>query len=84
MSEDFGFYFEDTADVKELEGSKEAAIEAAKHLYNRINTLLIKLEENPEKTTINWPNRSKHIAAFRAELLDVLQGAGIMQTTESR
>ncbi len=76
---DFGFFFEDdpTETIAQHESTKESAVNAAKHLYERINALLIKLESNPDKPTINWPDRPKHVAKFREELLGILLAAGI-------
>lgn len=76
---DFGFFFEDdpTETISKAESSRESAVEAAKKLYERIDALLVKLESNPEKPTINWPDRDKHVAKFRKELQDILKRAGI-------
>lgn len=79
MSEDFGFYFDDdqSETIIKIESSRETAVAAAKKLYERVDSLLTKLEENPEKPTINWPDRTKHVAKFRKELKGILKAAGI-------
>lgn len=75
--EDFGFFFEDdqTETITTIESTKQTAVEACKELYARIDVLLRKLESNPEKPTINWPDRPKHVAKFRAELQSILDRA---------
>jgi hypothetical protein len=74
---DFGFFFEDdqSQTISKAETSRETAVVAANKLYERINTLLVKLEENPDKPTINWPDRVNHIAKFRKELQSILNAA---------
>lgn len=76
---DFGFFFEDdnSAILEDVNATKETAMSAARILYAKINGLLVKLESNPEKPTINWPDRTKHVAKFRKELIAVLENAGI-------
>lgn len=79
MSNDFGFFFDDdqTETITKIESSRETAVDAAKKLYERIDALLSKLEENPDKPTINWPDRVKHVAKFRKELKAILKAADI-------
>lgn len=79
MSEDFGFFFDDdkTEVITKIESDRESAVKAAKKLYERIDSLLVKLESNPDKSTINWPDRIKHVAKFRKELQSILVSAGI-------
>lgn len=76
---DFGFFFEDdlTETLAQQEATKESAVKAANQLYDQINSLLINLESNPDKPTINWPDRTKHVAKFREKLLNILLAAGI-------
>lgn len=77
--DDFGFFFDDdqTETIAQVQSNQEAAVNAAKQLYERINALLVKLEGNPDKPTINWPDRLKHVAKFRSDLIKILDAAGI-------
>lgn len=78
MANDFGFFFDDPSEaITQAESTKESAVAAAKKLYARIDALLVKLESDPDKPTINWPDRPKHVAKFRKELQAILIGAGI-------
>ncbi len=76
---DFGFFFEEDLNevVKTVETKAITSTEACVALYTRINTLLLNLEANPDKPTINWPDRAKHVENFRQSLKKILNDAGV-------
>lgn len=77
---DFGFSFSEfsTDEVEEkITKQKETSEELNRRLnllYTQIETFLINLSKNPEKTTINWPNRVEKIEEFRKKLKSTLEG----------
>lgn len=76
---DFGFFFDDdlSETVATVTSDKITTENAAKALYAKIDMLLKNLESNPDKPTINWPDRVSHVQKFRASLQKILTDAGI-------
>lgn len=80
---DFGFTFVDDVDyiernvVKTYEEEYKSKIKKLEsnltNMYDLINVLLSNLEKNPDKATINWPNRKEEISKFRNKLIDLLE-----------
>lgn len=72
---DFGFEFGDdlseTVEQKEAEAQK--AQSKADAMYSAIMPLLNNLKKNPDKPTINWPNRDKKIDEFIKKLDNILK-----------
>lgn len=68
---DYGFYTKE--DTTEIFDKNDALLQ----IYEKINTLLMNLEANPEKKTIVWPNRQEHVQKFRNELKEILTSVGI-------
>ena len=77
---DFGFSFSEfsTQDAEEkITKEKETSEELNRRinlLYSTVDTFLINLSKNPEKTTINWPNRAEKIEEFRQKLNLIVEG----------
>lgn len=78
-SHDFGFTFVDeTEEVSKIVEKSKATSDTYKDRIERlmaaINPFLNKLKENPDKTYINWPNRTTSINEFQVKLKKILDG----------
>jgi uncharacterized coiled-coil protein SlyX len=77
---DFGFSFSEisTEEVEEkITKEKQTTDELNRRLellYSTIDIFLSNLSKNPEKTTINWPNRVEKITEFREKLKSIVEG----------
>jgi len=81
---DFGFSFadEEVHEVKEkLETLMQSDKDKIEDLENRLDSIyksivpfLDNLCKNPEKSTINWPNRAERIQTYKEKLKSIAQG----------
>lgn len=69
-SDDFGFTFVDSNEIKAKVETTENKLEG---LRNMIMPLLNNLMKNPEKDTILWPNRDKKIKEFIKKMDDYIK-----------
>ena len=75
---DFGFTFEDSADLPTKEEAESLETDfvrekdRAEELRDAIQPLLDNLKKNPEQDLIKWPNRVKAIEAFETKLDDIM------------
>ena len=69
---DFGFTFEDEADIV----SRQVKDDKAEKIRDMIMPLLNNLKKNPEKDMINWPgkDRVKKIDDFIKKMNEVIEG----------
>lgn len=77
---DFGFSFVDD-DLDEIKREKIILEDDSKTLQNRLDSLfntilpfLNNLKQNPEKSTIHWPNRAKKIDTYIEKLREIAYG----------
>lgn len=68
-SDDFGFSFVDSNEIKAKVETTENKLEG---LRNMIMPLLNNLMKDPDKDTILWPNREAKIKAFIKKMDDYL------------
>lgn len=71
---DFGFTLEDSPDALVTETSesiKQKAAECLDKLHEAFLPLLNNLEKNPEKPTINWPDRAAKVGEFKKKLANL-------------
>ena len=84
---DFGFSFidDEIEEVKQTAIQAESTIadtqaaaadlqERLNRLYNSITPFLDNLCNNPEKSTIYWPDRVTKIQAYKEKLLSIVEG----------
>lgn len=84
---DFGFSFidDEIEEVKEnsnrLQQDHQSLLEEVKDLHNRLDMLyrsmvpfLDNLCQNPEKSTIYWPDRVGKIQAYKKKLQQIVEG----------
>ena len=69
-SDDFGFSFVDSNEIKAKIETTENKVEG---LRNMIMPLLNNLMKNPEKDTILWPDREKKIKEFIKKMDDYIR-----------
>jgi hypothetical protein len=79
---DFGFTFDDSKEEtsKKMQGdltAKSADVikwkSKCSEMHSMIMPLLNNLKKNPDKPTINWPNREERINEFIAKLNSILE-----------
>lgn len=81
---DFGFSFADE-EVHQVAERLETVIKSDKEtiedlknrldmIYKSIVPFLDNLCKNPEKTTINWPNRVERIQMYKEKLQSIVEG----------
>lgn len=74
MTDDFGF---SAVSVEDVTATVEPTSKNVKNsmiiVFDKINPLLRKLEDNPEKDYIHWPNRAERIKRFREELMTLIE-----------
>jgi len=81
---DFGFSFIDD-EIEEEKSKLQTEVQSTtskaedldtrlQMLYNSVVPFLDNLCQNPEKSTIYWPNRVEKIAAYKKKLLSIVEG----------
>ena len=78
VKSDFGFTFEESSDIIQDELTKAkydlALVKSSLYkLQEMINPLLDNLMKDPEKTTINWPNRVEKVQQFKEQIDSFVQ-----------
>lgn len=67
--DDFGFSAVNAEDVVAvIEANPKNVKMSMIKIFDKINPLLKKLEDNPDKDYIHWPNRQERIRQFREDL----------------
>ena len=82
MSDDFGFTFTDSHEESTKKIQTDLTAKTAdvmkwkskcSEMHSMIMPLLNNLKKNPDKPTINWPNREEKINEFIAKLNSILE-----------
>lgn len=74
LEDDFGFSAVSAEDVVAVvEANHRNAKRSMIKIFDKINPLLRKLEDNPDKDYIHWPNRQERIRQFREDLMTLIK-----------
>jgi hypothetical protein len=72
--DDFGFSAVNAEDVVAvIEANPKNVKMSMIKIFDKINPLLKKLEDNPDKDYIHWPNRQERIRQFREDLQTLIK-----------
>lgn len=72
--DDFGFSVVNAEDViAVIEANPRNVKISMIKIFDKINPLLRKLEDNPDKDYIHWPNRQERIRQFREDLQTLIK-----------
>lgn len=74
LEDDFGFSAVSAEDVVAVvEANPRNVKKSMIKIFDKINPLLRKLEDNPDKDYIHWPNRQERIRQFREDLQTLIK-----------
>lgn len=74
LDDDFGFSAVSAEDVVAVVEANPKNVKMSMiKIFDKINPLLRKLEDNPDKDYIHWPNRQERIRQFREDLQTLIK-----------